>query len=93
MVPAGSLDEDPHVSPTEHVWVNLEANWEKSIHTLPRLTEAQFVLDRVKKHDRAGGENAADLYRFVIDRYADDESEAAIVAAAQERLEELQNPD
>lgn len=92
-VPAGTVDGELGTHPKEHVWVNLEADWEQGIDALPRLTEAQFVLDRVRKHDLAGGENAADGYRFIIDRYADDETESSVVAVAQDRLRELQSPD
>ena len=88
-VPAGSLDADPGVAPREHVWVNCEAPWERGINELPRLTEAQFVLDRVQAHELAGGENIPDLYRFIVERYSDASSEAEVVAAAKQRLEEL----
>jgi len=84
---AGSLDDDPGVFPCEHVWVDCERPWEQGINALPRLTEAQFVLDRVQKHERAGGENIQELYKFIVERYAEDDPEVA--AAAKRRLSEL----
>jgi hypothetical protein len=84
---AGSLDDDPGVSPCEHVWVNCERPWEQEIDDLPRLTEAQFVLDRVQKHERSGGENIRELYNFIVERYAEDDAE--VVATAKFRLSEL----
>lgn len=89
VVPAGLLDVDPGVKPREHVWVDCEAEWEQDTEGLPRLTEAQFVLDRVRAIDRAGGDNLADHYRFIVERYADNEADAAVVAAAKTRLSEL----
>jgi hypothetical protein len=89
VVPAGTLDADPGALPREHVWVDCEVAWEKGIEHLPRLTEAQFVLDRVRSSDEAGADNVVDQYRFIVERYADNETEAAVVASARTRLAEL----
>ena len=90
-VPAGSLDDDPGVSPREHVWVNCEAPWEQDINALPRLTEAQFVLDRVQRHEREAGEKAHELYNFIVERYADNIEDHEVVEAAKQRLAELRS--
>lgn len=84
---AGSLDDDPGVSPSEHVWVNCEHAWEEGSDALPRLTEAQFVLDRVQKHEREGGENVRELYSFIVERYADEDPE--VIKIAKSRLSEI----
>jgi hypothetical protein len=90
VVRAGSLDDDPGVAPKEHVWVNCEAPWEQAIHTLPRLTEAQFVLDRIQ---RTQPDTEIDLmrarYQWIIERYADKPADAPVVQAARRRLAEL----
>jgi hypothetical protein len=88
-VSAGSLDDDPGVSPQEHVWVNCEAPWEQGINALPRLTEAQFVLDRVRRHEREGGENMHKLYEFIVERYSGKIEDSEVVAAARKRLSEI----
>jgi hypothetical protein len=51
------------------------------------LTEAQFVLDRVQKHERAGGKDVRELYRFIVEHYADEDPD--VVASARSRLSEL----
>lgn len=84
---AGSLDDEPGMSPREHVWVNCERPWEQGIDALPRLTEAEFALDRVQKHEQAGGANIRELYDFIIERYA--EVDSHVVATAKRRLAEL----
>ena len=86
---AGSLDDDAGVSPSEHVWVNCEAPWELGIDALPRLTEAQFVLDRVQRHERVGGENIRELYTFIVDRYAANIEDSEVVETANRRLSEF----
>lgn len=89
MVPAGTLDADPGVGPREHVWVDCEASWELGIEELPRLTEAEFAFDRVRALEESGGRNMTDQYRFIVERYADEEGAEAVVALARTRLSEL----
>ena len=94
IVPAGTLDSDPGVEPTEHVWVDCEAPWELRIMELPRLTEAEFVLARVRDLEKSGAPDVAEHYRFIIEHYADDESAEGTVTSARARLSEpLQNSE
>ena len=45
-IPAGVLDDDPHVRPDKHIFVELQAPWFAISDDLPRLTKAQLVRAR-----------------------------------------------
>lgn len=89
VVPAGSLDDDPTIRPERHVWVNCQAPWHEIDDELPQFTDAQYVFYLVQEWDRAGKENAADGYAYVIKYYPN--SDAAV--AARKRLTEIRGTE
>jgi hypothetical protein len=91
IVPAGSLDADPEVRPQRHVWVDCEAAWEAGMEALPRLTEAEVVLDHARLQERTGGQAAVPLYEFIVARYGERPGNDAVVAAARERLAAIED--
>jgi len=39
IVPMGSLDDDPGIRPSEHIWVGSKAPWHEISDELPRFDE------------------------------------------------------
>lgn len=45
-VPAGLLDDDPHIRPDKHIFVDVKSRWYTIADDLPQLTQAELVALR-----------------------------------------------
>jgi len=84
VVPAGFLDDDPGIRPTEHVFVECAAPWHQFSDELPQRTEARLMYDWVAEHDDSGPESKQ-RYEFLLKHYAATEVEALV----RDRLKQL----
>jgi hypothetical protein len=45
-IPAGLLDDDPHLRPDKHIFVELKANWFQIADQLPQLDKEALLQHR-----------------------------------------------
>jgi len=48
-IPAGALDDDPHLRPDKHIYVELKAPWETIAGDLPQMTKQQIRAHRAAR--------------------------------------------
>ncbi len=88
VVPAGALDEDPGVRPSEHVFVECNAPWHEIADELPQFTEPRLMYNWAREGESTG-ENVVERYEFLRDAFPDSE----ISDEVQQRLAQLKAPD
>ena len=86
IVPAGSLDQDPGVRPSEHVLVECIAPWDEITDQLPQFSEAQIMYNWAREQEETG-EHVVERYEFLLEHYADSD----VVASVKKRLDALTN--
>ncbi len=49
VVPAGSLDTDPHISPKAHIFIESRASWDNNLEKIPKYPEYPNPPDLTEK--------------------------------------------
>ncbi len=84
MIPAGTLDDDPKLTPDVHTFIEHQAPWFEITDRLPRFTEPSWVYSAIVSWAQEGND-ARHAYEYFIKTYPDSEH----VTEAKGRVAEL----